>query len=195
MRRLLLALALVTLAAPVAAQTNIGRETIGSGTRNLSQNAKGLRITMPSGTFAAGVTISCHLGDTDAGGEEFIGFVVQSADQQTVIAQSTARTDITTTQWYTFSGDSLATFTPVASTAYIIGCASTATSGAIASKDDASLDGFAALDTVADVTPLTWGSTPGLTSDAVRDYSVYMTYNTASGGTSRIGLTLLGVSQ
>lgn len=198
MRRLLLAIALLTLAAPVAAQVNVGRESVGASSRNLSQLAKGLRITMPAGGYAPGVTISCHVGDTDAGGEEFVAFILQSADASTILAQSAARTDISATTWYEFSGSSLATFQPVGGTAYIIGCASTATSGAIFTQDDAGLEGFASNDIVADVTPLTWGSTPGLASDSVRDYSVYLTatpgiqeiqqvtYATSAVGTSHV---------
>ena len=162
----------------------IGRTTIGSSTRNLSQNCKGVRVTMPEAA-SAGFSVYAYCGDTDGAGESFAGVLVDGTDLQTILAVSAIRTDIWATGWYQFSGGDFATYAPASGASIVICVAATATGGAIVAQDDAGLDGFTALDAVASLSPFTWGSTPGLTSDAVRDYSVYMDYTPAGGGGGR----------
>lgn len=131
---------------------------------------------------AAGVSIFARIADTDGAGEEFAGVIVDGIDLQTVLAISAVRTDISGTNWYEFSGGDLLTYAPASGASIVICVGSSATSGATVAQDDVGLDGFTALDALADLTPFTWGSTPGLTSDALRDYSVYMEYTEAGGG-------------
>ncbi len=161
---------------------NIGRETIGVGTRSLNGNAKGLRITMPAGSFAAGVTISAYIADS-ATGAEFTAFIMQFSDLATILAEGTFRANISTAGWYTFSGSGLATFTPAASTDYVIGVASTSAGASTCAQDTAGLTGYTVVSGVTDCTPLTFsGSPPRIAVDAGRDYSIYMTYTDASSG-------------
>lgn len=168
---------------------DIGRTTVGVNTRGInSLGCNGLRITMTE-AGAAGVTITAYIEDT-ATGDQFRACVIDDADKSVVVASSNIRTNISTAGWYTFSGGSLATFTPANATAYVIGVLSDSAAGAVIYEDDIGADGYAGQASAIDPLAFTFDMEP----DVNRDFSIYMTY-TAAGGSGRsrnIGGKLVG---
>lgn len=155
---------------------NIGRETIAVNPRAVNSGSiKGLRITMAE-AGSAGVTITAYVSDS-ATGDGFRCALIQDGDKTTVLASSDIRTDISTAGWYTFSGGGLASFTPANATSYVLAVSSNSAANANAYEDDASLDAWAGATSAFDPLALSGA----MTSDAIRDYSIYMTY-TAAGG-------------
>lgn len=166
---------------------NSGRETVGVNTRAInSLGCNGLRITMTE-AGAAGVTISAYIEDT-ATGDQFRACVIDDTDKSVVLASSNIRTDISTVGWYTFSGGSLATFTPADATAYVIGVLSDSAAGANVYEDDAGLEGYAGQASAIDPLAFTFDMEP----DTARDYSIYMTYTAAGGGSVNLFAGKLG---
>lgn len=156
---------------PTIGNTNIG----GSGTRAMDQVIRGLDITMPSGSNSAGVTITAYL-TNPSGTEAFSAAVYASgANNAALLAESASRSDITAAGWYTFSGGGLATFTPAASTAYVIVVGSYTNADATINYDD----GAGRNQSISGVGPIVMTVEP-MNSDA-RTYSVYMTYTEAGG--------------
>lgn len=177
---LLIALLLPT----VAFGATIGDSTPGSWPyggpdyRSLDGNARGRTVTMPSGTFSAGVTITGYI--TDSGtGDDFTAAIVSDSDDMTVLAESAVRTDISTAGSYTFSGGTLATFTPAASTTYHIVIGSTSASGAQINFGPETDVGAAGSGGISGVNPMVFPFVIG--ADASRGYSIYMTYSEAGG--------------
>lgn len=157
---------------------NIGYETIGGTTRTLNGSVRGLKITMTEGG-AAGVTITARVEDA-ATGDSFRAAVINGTDNQTVLAESTIRTDISTANWYTFSGGGLATFTPANGTTYIIVVASNSAADANIYHDGAAASPYVGwVQGITAIDPLTPNG--ALSEDATRDFSIYMTYTTEGG--------------
>lgn len=154
---------------------DIGTTTIGGSQRSMNDTMRGHLITMPTGTFAAGVTVSCYVRDPTSSGTEWTASI-WAADGSTLAVESAVRTNITTAAWYTFSGGTLATFTPAASTQYYVMCGNEADADA----DIAHAAGTGQNATITQVNPTTQLAPP-IASDA-RDYSLYMTYSLASSG-------------
>jgi hypothetical protein len=169
-------LALWLLSTAALADT-IGNTNIGaSGTRALDEVIRGIEVTMPSGTFAASVTLTAYL-TNPSGTEAFTCAVYGSAaNNAALLAESAARTDITSAGWYTFSGGTLASFTPSATTTYIIVCGSYSNADATINYDD----GAGRNQSISGVAPIVMTVEP-MNSD-LRTHSVYMTYSVASSG-------------
>lgn len=156
---------------------NVGYETIGTvGTRPLNSNLRGLTITMPA-AGAAGVTITAYVEDVSGAGEQFRAAIIDPADGVTVLASSTIRTDISTAGWYTFSGNTFASFTPVNGASYIICVGSTAPADSGMYYDGSSATSWVGwTGPIATMDPLTL---PFSDPDVNRDYSIYLTYTPA----------------
>lgn len=171
---------------------DIGYTTIGASQRALnSGSCRGMGITMPE-AGAAGVTITAHLQDTGAG-DTFQAAILDGADRSIVLAESAVRTNISSAGWYTFSGDTLATFAPTNGASYVIVVGSNSTADALMSHDAntaSSLDGYAGTADTFD--PFHIFDAPAV--DATRDYSIYMTYTSAGTSPGVGAMTLTGTT-
>jgi hypothetical protein len=168
---------------------DIGKTTIGGNTRALDDAARGLRIVMTEDA-AAGVTITAYISDS-ATGDNFQAIVVDDTDKTTVIAYSDIRTDISTAGWYTFSGGNLSSYAPSNGTAIVIAALGDGAANALIYHDDTGLDAWIGVGVTSGTPPTLGGA---MSSDAIRDYSIYMTYTAAGGDPegSLIGGKLLG---
>jgi hypothetical protein len=157
---------------------DIGYTTIGSSGRALNGGVKGMKVTMAE-DGEAGVTITARLSDS-ATGDSFRAAIVNATDNDTVIASSTIRTDISTAGWYTFSGGGLATFQPANGVTYMltVGSDSAANAQIYHDADTATVHtGWSGAVTTIDPFEVN-----GVGADATRDYSIYMTYTPDAGG-------------
>lgn len=159
---------------------NIGYETIGGTPRTLNGSARGMKITMPE-AGAMGVTVTAYIEDS-APGDSFRAALVSNVDDETILATSDIRTNISAAGWYAFSGGGLAAFTPTNGQIFsvVVGSDSAANANMYHDGNAASpLDGW-----VAGINTIEPFSTTGpLGIDGSRDYSIYMTYSVAGGAT------------
>ena len=159
-----------------------GRTSIGSAERPLPTIAKGLRVSISANLLTGTCSIFAHLTNAGAAGAEFRAFVIQNSGLlDTVIAQSSIRTDIGGAGWYEFTGGTLVPYAPTTGTTVILIIGTMSVSGATFSNDDIGLEGYSAQDFISDLDPLTWGSPTGLAPDVLRDYSIYLEGDAATG--------------
>lgn len=164
---------------------NIGTETIGDTDRGMDQVLRGIQITMPAGSFAAGVSITAHIRNPSGSENWAAAIYATGATNADLLAQSAIRTNIATSYtWETFSGGGLATFTPAASTSYLIVVASEANADA----EIRFVAGSGVNQNVDSVNPVNMTVEP-MNADG-RNYSIYMTYSDAATGVKR--MLLLG---
>ncbi len=196
-RRLLLALAFAAVAAPAAAQVQLGRTSIGSTPRSTNPNCTGLRVTTPSDP-ATGFSLFAYIEDTVGAGDNWRAALIQDADKTTVLAASTVRTDVSTAGWYEFNGGDFSTYNPASAETVVIVVCSDSAAGAGTYQDGTTAlgTGYTMGSNPTSVSPtLVLGS--ALLSDAARDYSIYLQYTVAGGGGGATSgnLVTLGVGQ
>lgn len=203
MRRILLALVLLTLAAPAAAQVQLGRtDPTGSTTRSINGTCKGLTVTTASNP-ATGFVIKARVEDASTG-DNFRAALVDATDNNTVLAQSAIVTTVGAVGEYTFSGGDFATYDPGnGDTFHIVVCSdSAAGANAYQSNGGTAFNGVASSNTVT-VSPnlVIAPATMALDTAGVGDrrYVIYMEYTEEGGGggvTTTIGnLTTTGVGR
>jgi hypothetical protein len=184
-RVLLALLAVVALATPAAAQTNLGRtDDTGSSVRNMNTNCKGLTVTTPSDP-ATGFTVTAKVEDAGTG-DNFRAALISASDNSTVLAASAVRTDISTVNTYTFSGGDFDTYNPGnGDTFHLVVCSDSA-SDANAYQNDAgtAFNGvtMTGAPTLVSPTLVLAPQTMGLDAAGARRYVIYMTYTVEGGG-------------
>lgn len=161
---------------------NQGKETVGAATRQLNGIGRGRSVT--SNVNATLVSITAYVEDTGGTGDSFEAAIYDNSGN--LLAESAARTNISTAGWYTFSGGTLGTVSLANGTAYHIVAGSTSAAGAGMYYDDGETGSI-----VAGLSGgVTWPATndfPGA-ADA-RSYSIYLTDD--SGGDVLMGQALL----
>lgn len=151
----------------------IGNQNTGTGTRTPKLTFRGISITMgEAGTIT---DITAYIEEDTAG--VWQAGVYDAAGNK--LGESTARSDIGTVGWYTFTGLSVSVAN---ATEYFIGVNRDNSAGTVvfARHNGASetYDGRQAA--AASVNPLP--STLTVSTDSTRDYCVYATYTPAAGG-------------
>lgn len=150
----------------------LGNTFIGAQTRGMDTNSRGIQVTATEAS-APGISIWAYIEDT-APGEEWCAALIDPADDETVLAESAVRTNISTVGWYQFSGGGLASFALVNATVYKALVASESAAGANIYFDVGA--GIAVANV--GVNPLVLFSP--LSTDA-RSYSLYIEYTPAGG--------------
>lgn len=151
----------------------IGNQNTGTGTRTPKLTFRGISITMgEAGTIT---DITAYIEEDTAG--VWQAGVYDAAGNK--LGESTARSDIGTVGWYTFTGLSVSVSN---ATEYFIGVNRDNSAGTtvFVRHNGASEAYDGRIATASTVNPLP--STLTITADSTRDYSVYATYTPAAGG-------------
>ena len=160
-----------------------------ASSRNLALNCKGILIpSFPENGTANSITAFIE----GNAGPNYRAFIIDPADGITVLAQSDMRTNIGTNGYYTFSGGSLASFSLVFASSYIlaIGSEDTGIASAFFESGAETYDGQTAGSGISSVNPLTFNS-GGMGADSTRDYAIYLDYT--PGGGPPTGLPFVSV--
>lgn len=166
----------------------LGRTSIATNDRAFISVAKGLRVQIPEDAQAGSVSLWAYIGDV-ASGESYQMAIVDDSDDQSILAYSSIRTDVQALGWYQFTGGTLGSFAPTNSTIFHIICGNNAAADANIRQDDAGMDGQASLGSFTPGTPPSLSA--AMSSDATRDYSVYMEYTAGAAGPTLLGQILM----
>lgn len=162
----------------------IGRTTDGAFPRAVQGGCKAIRVTMPE-AGAAGVSVWARVEDTGGAGESWAAFIMDGANNGTILATSAIRADVSTLGWKQFSGGGLASFAPANGASYLLCIGTLSSAGSSVYNDDAgaTYDPFVSATVITSLTPVTFSGTAVLDPDnALRDYSIYLEYTPAGGG-------------
>lgn len=173
-------------AVAIAPATDLGYVKIGASTAAMNLAMRGSPTT-PIANSAAGISIWAYISDT-ATGEEWTAALISNSDQQTILAESAVRTDISTAGWYQFTGGTLASYSLTNGTTVIPTIASESVASALIYYDAGSSgDGYN--DVITSVNPIV-EVTPPMSSDSNK-YSIFIQYSPVT-SVKRNNLMLMG---